>query len=135
MEPYHIESGIGGPDADPGSPGAQLELADHGLTFGSQSHKNQTDLIAPVILVGSGYTGNCHGKVGTQSLSGTLGHGLGHRRGNSTVFIQKVLRDMEQIGFYGVYITHNTAVENGGGTGQVSDTLGDEAAGAAFGGG
>ena len=120
-------------DARPAG-GPQVELLHLAEAGAGQGHIHQPHRVAPVVAVGTRHSGGRDGQVTAQHPSGALRHGLGHLGGDGAELVQQLLGHTQDPVLDGVGVAHHAALEDGGGPGQIGDTLGDEAAGTALGG-
>ena len=100
-----------------------------------KSDEYRADGISPLVAVGSGDARDADGAVRRRRLARTLGHCAGDGRGHRAVLFQHVRRNAEYAVLDNIRIAHDAAHEHARRARHIRDALGNEAAGAALGGG
>ena len=133
--------------AEDGKGGLAGAVADHGaiaevgdgagedaLRVG-ETEADGADRLGGRAAVGAGDAGDGEGEVGAGEAAGVLGHLTDDRFGDGAVLIEGLLADAEDAGLGLVGVGDEAFEEIAAGAGNVGEHAGEQAAGAAFGGG
>ena len=119
----------------PAPAGAQVQPPAQGAVPPVQGHEHRAHGVAPVVPLRAGQARDGHRQVAAAEAAAPRRHGQGHWLRHRPALRQQVLRHPQGGGLHLVGVADHPAPEDLGGPGQVGDALGDEAAGAALGGG